>query len=94
MKAINGMRPVHPGEILGEELEELGVSAEDLADALDVSPERVVAILAEQDGVSEDIALGLSGYFGTTAQFWLNLQASYEERAAAMGVGGVVVERA
>ena len=91
MKAINGMRPVHPGEILGQELEELGVSAGDFADALGVPAERIAGILAERDGVSEDIALGLAGYFGTTAQFWLNLQASYERRVAE--TGGVVAER-
>lgn len=93
MSAINGMRPVHPGEILRQELEELGVSAGDLADALGVPHGRIVAILRERDGVSEDIALGLSGYFGTTAQFWLNLQASYERRVAAVDAGDVAVER-
>ena len=88
MKAINGMRPVHPGEILGQELEELGVSAGDFADALGVPAGRIAGILVERDGVSEDIALGLAGYFGTTAQFWLNLQASYERRVAAIGNSG------
>ena len=93
MSAINGMRPVHPGEILQQELEEIGVSAGDLADALDVPLGRIAAILMERDGVSEDIALGLSRYFGTTAQFWLNLQASYERRVAAVDAGGAVAER-
>lgn len=88
MSVRNGMRPVHPGEILGHELEELGVSAGDLADAMGVSPGRIIAILAERDGVSEEIALVLAGYFGTTAQFWLNLQASYERRVAALGSSG------
>ena len=85
------MRPVHPGEVLGQELEELGVSAGELADAMGVSPGRIAGVLAERDGVSEEIALGLSGYFGTTAQFWLNLQATYERRVAE--TGGVVAER-
>ena len=91
MSARNKMRPVHPGEVLGQELEEIGVSARDFADALGVPVERVAGVLAEREGVSEEIALGLSGYFGTTAQFWLNLQATYERRVAE--TGGVVAER-
>lgn len=91
MSARNRMRPVHPGEILGQELEEIGISARDFADALDVPAERIAGVLAEREGVSEEIALGLSGYFGTTAQFWLNLQATYERRVAE--TGGVVAER-
>ena len=91
MSARNKMRPVHPGEVLGQELEEIGVSARDFADALGVPVERIAGVLAEREGVSEEIALGLSGYFGTTAQFWLNLQATYERRVAE--TGGVVAER-
>ena len=85
MSARNGMRPVHPGEIVGQELEYLGVSVGDLADALSVPVGRVAGILGEREGVNEEIALGLSGYFGTTARFWLNLQATYERRVAAIG---------
>lgn len=91
MSARNKMRPVHPGEVLGQELEEIGVSARDFADALGVPVERIAGVLAEREGVSEEIALGLSGYFGTTAQFWLNLQATYERRVAE--TGGAVAER-
>lgn len=92
MSARNKMRPVHPGEILGQELEYLGLSVGDLADAMGVSPGRIAGVLGEREGVNEEIALGLSGYFGTTAQFWLNLQATYERRVAE--TGGVVAERA
>ena len=56
MSMSNGMRPVHPGEILGEELEELGLSANALAKALDVPTNRVTAILKGQRGVTADTA--------------------------------------
>ena len=69
----NGMRLVHPGEILSEELETLGLSANTLAKALDVSPGCVTAILDGQQSLTADIALRLARYFGTTPQVWLNL---------------------
>ena len=65
MSVSNGMRPVHPGEILGEELEELGLSASALAKALDVPTNRVTAILKGQRGMTADTALRLSRYFGS-----------------------------
>ena len=82
MSAGNGMRPVHPGEILGEELKELGLSANALAKALDVPTNRVTAILNGQRGITADTALRLSRYFGTTPQLWLNLQKAFELRVA------------
>lgn len=82
MNAINRLRPVHPGEILGEELEELGMSANALAKALAVPTNRITAILKGQRGVTADTALRLARYFGTTPQFWLNLQKSFELRVA------------
>ncbi len=82
MSISNGMRPVHPGEILAEELEELGLSANALARALSVPPNRITAILRGQRGVSADTALRLSRYFGTTPLLWLNLQKAYELRKA------------
>ena len=60
------MRPVHPGEILGDELEELGLSANAQAKALDVPTNRVTEVLKGQRGVTADTALRLSRYFGTT----------------------------
>ena len=66
MRVSNGMRPVHPGEVLGEELEELGLSASALARparALDVPTNRITAILNGQRGISADTALRLSRYF-------------------------------
>ena len=67
------MRPVHPGEILAEEMEELGLSANALAGALAVPTNRITAILKGQRGVTADTALRLSRYFGTTPPLWLNL---------------------
>ena len=85
----NGMRPVHPGEVLGEEFEELGLSAS----ALGVPANRITAILNGQRGVSADTALRLSRYFGTTPQFWLNLQKTFELRVAQTASGREIAER-
>ena len=70
---------VHPGEILREEfLKPLGMSAYELAKRLRVPAPRVNDIVLERRGVSADTAVRLSRFFGTTEQFWLNLQGSYE----------------
>ena len=82
MNVKNGMRPVHPGEILGDELEELGMSANSLAKALAVPTNRITAIMKGQRGVTADTALRLARYFGTTPQLWLNLQNAFELRVA------------
>jgi len=75
----NKMRPVHPGEILREEfLVPLGMSANALATALKVPAPRVNEIVRERRAVTPDTALRLARYLGTTAQFWLNLQSSYD----------------
>jgi addiction module HigA family antidote len=71
-------RPIHPGEILADELEELGMSAAQLARALHVPPNRVSLILAGKRAVSADTALRLGRWFGTGPQLWLNLQKAYE----------------
>lgn len=76
----NNMRPVHPGEILREEMEALNLSARQLAAALHVPTNRVTGILNEQRAVTADTALRLARYFGTTPEFWMNLQAAYELR--------------
>ncbi len=87
MEISNGMRPVHPGEILAEELGELDLSANALAIALRVPTNRITAILKGQRGVTADTALRLSRYFGTTPQLWLNLQKSFELRVAEIESG-------
>ena len=82
MLANNGLRPVHPGEILREELDELGVSASALAEVLAVPTDLVTAILKGERDITADMALRLSRYFGTTPQLWLNLQQSFELRVS------------
>ena len=76
----NNMRPIHPGEILREEMEEMDLSARQLAAALHVPTNRVTAILNEQRSITADTALRLARFFGTTPEFWMNLQAAYELR--------------
>jgi addiction module HigA family antidote len=93
MNAKNGMRPVHPGEVLREELEALGVSANALSKALDVPMKRVTMILDGQRGVTADIALRLARYFGTTPQLWLNLQKTWELHCAEIDVGREISKR-
>ena len=89
MKTIkNKMRPIHPGEILREEfLAPLGMSAHALAMALKVPAPRINDIFNERRSITPDTALRLSRYFGTTAQFWLNLQTSYDLKIAEKAIG-------
>lgn len=74
--------PVHPGEILAEELGELGVSPTELARQLKVPANRITNIINGKRSVSADTALRLGHWFGTSAEFWLNLQQAYELRLA------------
>ena len=79
----NGMRPVHPGEVLREDfLVPLGMSANALAKALNVPAPRVNDVVRERRGVSADTAMRLARYFGGDARSWLNLQAAYDLRVA------------
>ncbi len=79
----NGMRPIHPGEILREEyLHPLGMSANALARALRVTPARINDIVRERRGITADTALRLARYLGTDARSWLNLQSAYDLRVA------------
>jgi addiction module HigA family antidote len=84
MDAIrNGMRPIHPGEVLREEfLAPFGMTAHALAVALQVPPPRINDIVRERRAVSADTALRLARYFGTSAEFWMGLQADYDLRIA------------
>ena len=79
--------PIHPGEHLAEELKELGFSADELARQIDVPVNRVTGIINGQRGVTADTALRLGHWFGTSPEFWLNLQALYELRLARQDVG-------
>ena len=93
MNATSRMMPVHPGEILRDELETLGLSANALSKALDVPVNRITAILNGQRGVTANTALRLARYFGTTPQVWLNLQKTYELRRAEIEAGREIAER-
>ena len=83
----NGMPPVHPGEILREELEELGMSAKAIARELGVPQNRISDILRGRRGITADTALRLARYFNTTPLLWLNLQKAYELRVAELEAG-------
>ena len=78
----NGMSPVHPGEILRDELTELDMSARSLARAIKVPVNRITAILNGERGITADTARRLARYFGTSTEFWMNLQQTYEIRVA------------
>jgi addiction module HigA family antidote len=74
--------PIHPGEHLAEELKDLGMSAAELARRLGVPTNRVTSILNGRRAITGDTALRLAHFFGTSAEFWLNLQNLYELRLA------------
>jgi antitoxin HigA-1 len=79
MAKTKRMEPVHPGEILkGEFLDEMNVSAYALAQALRVPTNRITSIVNGERGISAETALRLARFFGTTAEFWLNLQMHYD----------------
>ena len=77
----------HPGMILSDELAELGVSMAELARAIDVPPGRISEIVAGKRAITGDTALRLGHWFGTSAQFWLNLQVHYDLMLAAQAIG-------
>lgn len=70
--------PIHPGEILADELKEINLTAKKLADVIEVPPNRLYQILAGKRNLTADTALRLSQYFGMSADFWMNLQSAYE----------------
>jgi addiction module HigA family antidote len=87
----NGMRPIHPGEILREDyMVPLGLSATALAHALGVTPARINDIVRERRGITADTALRLARYFGTDAQSWINLQTAYDLRVAELAAGEAI----
>ena len=83
-------RAIHPGEHLAEELDTLDMSAAELARRIKVPTNRVTAILNGQRAISGDTALRLGHFFGTTPQFWLNLQSLYEIRLAEAKTGKAI----
>ncbi len=91
MPIRNGMRPIHPGEILREEyLAPLAMSANQLAAKLHVPSNRISAIVRGTRGMTADTAIRLGIYFNTSAQFWMNLQKMYELRVAEIEAGAQI----
>lgn len=85
-----GRRAIHPGEHLAEQLEVLKMSAAELSRQLQVPPNRITEILNGQRAVTGDTALRLGHFFGTSAEFWMNLQTLYELRLAEQKAGDTI----
>jgi addiction module HigA family antidote len=81
------LRPIHPGDILKEDLADIGVSAAELARNLRVPANRITRIINGQQSITADTALRLAHWFGTSAQYWLNLQRNYDLAIAERDVG-------
>jgi len=84
------MKAIHPGEHLAEELREMGMSAAELSRQLKVPTNRVTQILNGRRSITGDTALRLAHFFGTSAEFWLNLQNLYEIRLAQKKSGAAI----
>ena len=84
--------PIHPGEHLAEELRELKLPAAELARQINVPVNRITSIVNGARGVSADTALRLGHWFGTSAEFWLNLQKLYDLRLARQESGGAIAK--
>ena len=82
--------PIHPGEILADELEELGLTSAELARTIDVPANRITQIIAGKRNITADTALRLGRYFGTSADFWMNLQKTYELDLARLELGPAI----
>lgn len=89
----NNMRPIHPGEILQDELEELKLSASAFARMLAVPANRITSILNGTRSITADTELRLSYFFGTSAQFWLNLQSTYDLKVATKEKGKIIEKK-
>jgi addiction module HigA family antidote len=82
MKLRQILPPIHPGELLKDELQEIDVSLNELARALRVPMNRISAIVNGKRGITVDTAIRLGRYFGTSPQYWLNLQNAYDLQSA------------
>jgi addiction module HigA family antidote len=83
--------PIHPGEILADELSEIGISSAELARTLHVPANRISQIIAGKRAISADTALRLARHFGTTPDFWMNLQKMYELDLARQSLGNALM---
>ena len=82
--------PIHPGEILADELRELGTTPAELARRIAVPANRITQIIHGRRNITGDTAVRLGHWFRTSAQFWLNLQSSYDIRVAELKIGEAV----
>ena len=87
---IMARTPIHPGEILADEMEEIGISAAELARTLAVPANRISQIIAQKRAISADTALRLGRYLGTTPDLWLNLQKTFELDLARQQLGRAI----
>jgi addiction module HigA family antidote len=87
------MRPaIHPGEVLADELGEIAVTPTELARQLRVPANRITQIVQGKRAITGDTALRLGHWFGTSAQFWLNLQGAYDIRVAGEAAGTTIAK--
>ena len=82
--------PIHPGEILADELEEIGITAAELSRQIDVPPNRISHIVRGMRDVTADTALRLGQFFGTGPELWMNLQKTYELDKAKAEIGSKI----
>lgn len=82
--------PIHPGEILADELEELGITPTALSRQIKVTPNRVTQIIQGKRSITGDTALRLGHWFGNSPEFWLNLQSAYDLRLAMQAAGAEI----
>jgi antitoxin HigA-1 len=90
---VLNLPPIHPGEILAEEMGEIKISANALARDLDVPPNRITEIINGKRSITADTALRLAHHFGMSAKFWLNLQTSYDLAITERDHGKEIYER-
>jgi antitoxin HigA-1 len=81
---------IHPGEILGDELKEIGISSAELARQINVPPNRISQVLSGKRNITGDTALRLGHWFKSSADFWMNLQATYDLRKAEEAAGAEI----
>lgn len=86
------MRTVHPGEILKDELDELGIKPTEFARQIDVPPNRISQIIGGKRSITGDTALRLGHWFGMDPQFWLNLQTQFDLLTAEHQTGEAIRE--
>ncbi len=84
------LSPTHPGDVLSDEISEMGISISELARQLDVPANRLSQIVRGQRSISGDTALRLGHWFGTSGQFWMNLQAKYDLLTAQDAAGTTI----